>query len=289
MSISQLQQAIEFIEGHILEDINYVDAAKSANMSGYSFHRVFSFTVGMTPNEYIRARRLSLAAQELQSGRLSVLHAALKYGYESPESFSKAFSKFHGSTPRQAMYKGARLRLFEPLVIKISIGGGTIMEYRMEHKERQRFMAVRQAFSNETSLDENGRSIPEFWVACREKGLIAALLDLCLPGQRDLYGLCSPLGENSFYYGIGVKLEEPSPAEPGPGCMVWETEPVDYAVFRCCGPDGECLGETWEKFFKEFSPQTGYRQADATDYEVYFETSQPGLFCELWVPVTRDE
>lgn len=130
MSVALLQQAINY-----MEDITYVDAAKSVHMSGYSFHRVFSFTVGMTANEYIRYRRLSLAGQELQNTDISVTEAAYKYGYESPESFSKAFSRFHGSTPRQARRKGSKLRLFDPLVIKIAIGGGSMMEYRIEHKE----------------------------------------------------------------------------------------------------------------------------------------------------------
>lgn len=136
MATEFLQQAINFMEAHILEDIGYVDAAKAVGMSGYSFHRVFSFTVGMTANEYIRSRRLSLAGQELREGGISVLDAALKYGYESPESFTKAFAKFHGSTPRQAKGKGAALRLFDPLVIKITIGGGSMLEYRIEHRER---------------------------------------------------------------------------------------------------------------------------------------------------------
>ena len=118
MATEFLQQAINFMEAHILEDIGYVDAAKAVGMSGYSFHRVFSFTVGMTANEYIRSRRLTLAAQELQTTDISVIDAAFKYGYESPESFSKAFSRFHGSTPKQAKLNGARLHLFNPLLIK---------------------------------------------------------------------------------------------------------------------------------------------------------------------------
>lgn len=88
-------------------------------MSGYQFHRTFSFITGMTTNEYIRKRRLTLAAQELQTTDISVIDAAYKYGYESPEGFSKAFSRFHGSTPKQAKKKGATLHLFNPLVIKI--------------------------------------------------------------------------------------------------------------------------------------------------------------------------
>lgn len=290
MSVALLQQAINYMEDNILEDITYVDAARSVRMSGYSFHRVFSFTVGMTANEYIRCRRLSLAGQELQNTDISVTEAAYKYGYESPESFSKAFSRFHGSTPRQARRKGAVLRLFDPLVIKITIGGGSMMEYRIEHKESQRFIAVKRAFSNETNLDRDGRGIPDFWKECSEKGLIGPMQDLCAPGRRDLYGLCSPVrdSETHFYYGIGVKAERDAEPPSVGEYAVWETEPADYAVFRCTGPDGECLGEAWDRFFKEYCPQTGYTQTDATDYEVYFENGEPGLFCELWVPVVKE-
>ena len=111
MSIQQIQEAITYMEEHIYEDINYVDVAKSVHMSGYNFHRTFSFVTGMTANEYIRSRRLTLAAQELQTTKLPVIDAAYKYGYESPESFSKAFSRFHGSTPKQAKQPGAKLHL----------------------------------------------------------------------------------------------------------------------------------------------------------------------------------
>lgn len=69
------------------------------------------------------------------------------------------------------------------------------------------------------------------------------------------------------------------------GFSSWETEPADYAVFKCIGTDGDCLAETWSKFFKEFVPQTGYMQTDDTDYEIYFENGEKGVFCELWVPV----
>lgn len=286
MTTEFLQQAINFMEAHILEDISYVEAAKAVGMSGYSFHRVFSFTVGMTANEYIRSRRLSLAGQELREGGISVLDAALKYGYESPESFTKAFAKFHGSTPRQAKGKGAALRFFDPLVIKITIGGGSMLEYRIEHRESMRFVVVKRAFDNETLLDAQGRSIPEFWAECTEKGLIEPMKDLCPAGRRDLYGICGPMraSETGFFYGIGV-LDSGSMDEGE--YDLWETEPADYAVFKCKGPDGECIGEAWDRFFKEFCPQTGYTQTDQPDFELYYEQGEPGVFCELWVPVRK--
>lgn len=294
MSIQLIQQAIFYMEEHIYEDINYTDVAKSVHMSSYNFHRTFSFTVGMTANEYIRRRRLTLAAQELQTTGLSVVDAAFKYGYESPESFSKAFSHFHGSTPKQAKRKGATLHLFSPLVIKISLEGGSIMDYRIEHKDQQRFLALARAFPNEISGDDNSHSIPDFWAECHGKNLIEPMRLLRKEGKRDLYGLCSPLNdsETHFNYGIGVMIDQDTNVTElerflSSGYTIWKTVPADYAVFKCFGTDGDCLGETWNKFFKEFSPQTGYVQTDDTDYEIYFENSEQGMFCELWIPVQK--
>lgn len=294
MSIHLIQQAICYMEEHIYENINYIDVANNIHMSGYNFHRMFSFITGMTANEYIRSRRLTLAAQELQSARITVIEAAYKYGYESPESFSKAFSRFHGSTPKQARQKGTNLHLFNPLVIKIKLEGGNIMDYRMEHKECQKFIALVRAFSNEIINDDNDNSIPCFWTECYEKDLVGPLRLLRPEGKRDLYGLCSPVKNNEthFKYGIGIIIDENTnitelSKHTENGYSIWETGPADYAVFKCTGSDGVCIGETWDKFFKEFVPQTGYTQTEDTDFEIYFENGESGVFCELWIPVKK--
>ena len=294
MSIQYIQQAINYMEEHIYEDINYVQVAESVHMSNYNFHRTFSFIVGMTANEYIRNRRLTLAAQELQTTDISVIDSAFKYCYESPESFTKAFSRFHGSTPKQAKRQGANIRMFNPLVIKIILEGGSIMDYRMEHREGQQFLALTRAFPNEIINDDNDHNIPDFWEECGKKNLIGPMTLLRREGRRDVYGMCSPVKEDEthFYYGIGVIIDEDTDTAKleqftENGYSVWKTEPSDYAVFKCFGSDGNCLGETWEKFYKEFSPQTGYVQTDDTDFEIYFEKGESGLFCELWVPVRK--
>lgn len=294
MSIQLIQQAICYMEEHILEDISYTEAAKNVHMSNYNFHRTFSFIVGMSANEYIRKRRLTLAAMELQTTEISVTEAAYKYGYESPESFSKAFLRFHGSTPRQAKQKGTKLHLFNPLVIKIILEGGSIMDYRIEHKEKQQFVALVRPFPNEISNDDNDHSIPDFWTECYEKNLIEPMKLLRAEGTRDLYGLCTPVknDETHFNYGIGIIIDENTEISKleqliQNGYSLWETVPADYAVFKCFGTDGDCISETWSKFFREFIPQTGYVQTDDTDYEIYFENGEDGLFCELWVPVKQ--
>ena len=152
------------------------------------------------------------------------------------------------------------------------------MDYRMEHRERQQFIAVVRAFPNEIINDDNDHSIPDFWTECGEKNLLDRIKSLRPEGKRDLYGLCSPtrMNETHFHYGIGILRDEDTDVSGldallADGYTLWATEPADYAVFKCFGSDGDCLGETWSKFFKEFSPQTGYTQTEDTDYEIYFE------------------
>lgn len=168
------------------------------------------------------------------------------------------------------------------------------MDYRMEHRDGRRFLAMVRAFPNEVVDDDNDKSIPQFWTECYDKNLVEPMKSLCVEGRRDLYGLCGALqgSETHFNYGIGVLPDEQ--ADPGEleqfvkkGYSIWETKPADYVVFKCFGSDGESLGETWSKFFKEFVPQTGYVQTEEADYELYPENGEKDLFCELWIPVSK--
>lgn len=292
--VKLLQQAIDYMESHLLEKINYEDAAKEVNMSSYNFHRIFSLMAGMTANEYIRNRRLSLAGQELQMTDSKIIDIAYKYGYETPESFAKAFSRFHGVSPRSARKKGTQLCLFNPLVIKIILEGGKTMNYRIEETGKQRFIARVRAFSNESINDYSNHEIPDFWNECHEKHLIDEIRNMKKDGKKDLYGLCSPTKENekTFDYGIGVIIDENIDMYSEEellkkGYRIWNVDSETYVVFKCYGDNGDCISEMWSRFFKEFLPQSEYEQTEDTDYEIYYEKGEPGLFCELWIPIKK--
>lgn len=290
--VKLLQTAICYMEDHLLEKISYEDVARRVHMSSYHFHRTFSLMAGMTANEYIRNRRLSLAGQELQMTDTKVIDAAYKYGYETPESFTKAFSRFHGVTPKAAKIKGAQLSLFNALVIKITLEGGKAMDYRIVETGKTKYLAKVKAFKNEILNDNENQEIPDFWTQCRTEKVLQELCTLRPEGKQDLYGLCSPTkeSESTFDYGIGVIVDEETKGEKveellRDGYQMWEAKEGTYAVFSCYGEDGRCISEMWSRFFKEFLPQSGYGHTDETDYEIYFERSEPGLFCELWIPV----
>ncbi len=292
--IASIQQAITYMEDHLLEEINYEDVARHVFTSSYEFHRAFSFLTGMTANAYIRNRRLSLAGREIVETDASVTDIALKYGYETPESFTKAFTRFHGVAPRYARDNSAKLVLFNPLVIKIAVEGGKSMDYRIVQTQKQKFIAMVRSFRNEIINDDDNHDVPDFWEECNRKNLISPMCGLRPDGKRDLYGLCSPAkkDEGTFEYGIGVLLDdETAPFDLADmekkGYTVWDVNPGTYVVFDCIGEDGDCISKTWEKFYKEFLPQMGYESTEETDYEIYFEKGRDGLFCELWIPVKK--
>ena len=148
-----IQLAIDYIEDNLTETIDYEEVAKKCYSSSYHFQRVFSILCGFTLGEYIRNRRLTLAGRELATTNAKVIDVAMKYGYESPDSFAKAFQKFHGILPSQARNNGSNLKSFSRLVLKFSLEGGTTMNYRIETKPALTLLGYKKRF-NGTPYDE---------------------------------------------------------------------------------------------------------------------------------------
>ena len=208
--IATMQQAIAYMEEHLLEEINYEAVAGHVHTSSYEFHRAFSFLSGMTANTYIRNRRLSLAGREIVETDAKITDIALKYGYDTPESFTKAFTRFHGVAPRYAREESAKLVLFNPLVIKLTVEGGKSMDYRIVQTKAQKFLALARSFKNEIINDAENHDIPDFWGECNANALLEPIRSLRPDGKKDLFGLCTPTveGTDSFEYGIGVLVDE---------------------------------------------------------------------------------
>ena len=145
--INGMQRALAYIEEHLTEEIDYEEVAKQSFSSSFHFQRVFSILCGYTLGEYIRNRRLTLAGAELQSENTKVIDVALKYGYESPDSFAKAFQKFHGILPSQARSEKAMLKAFTRLSIQVIMEGGTVMNYRIENKPEMVLTGYKRRFT----------------------------------------------------------------------------------------------------------------------------------------------
>jgi AraC family transcriptional regulator len=247
--IQNLHRAIDFIEEHILEQITYEDVAKHLFISSYHFHRTFSLVTGITANEYIRNRRLSMAGQEISMSNAKVIDVALKYGYDSPESFTKAFTRFHGITPNVARRAGMKLKSFNRLLIKIKLEGGTVMDYRIEKREGFKLLAKVAKFRNESISEEGNTEIPDFWKQCGENGTFDILKQNT--SKHDIYGACAPISKESTHFGYGIGMEFTGGSVPK-GYNIWEIKPTLWAVFKCTGETGDCIGETRGKSFQSF-------------------------------------
>lgn len=157
--IKCLQMSIDYIEEHLTETINYETVAAQSFSSSYHFQRVFGILCGFTVGEYIRSRKLSLAGTELAAGNVKVIDVAPKYGYESPDSFAKAFQKFHGILPSQARNNGSMLKSYSRLVLKFSLEGGCTMNYRIEEKDEIVLTGYKRRFEGVPGNVKNKKKI----------------------------------------------------------------------------------------------------------------------------------
>lgn len=266
-----IADAISYIEEHLTDEMCIADIAARAHVSAFYFQKIFSVLCGFTVGEYIRARRLTLAAQELSSTGARVIDVALKYGYDSLDSFARAFAHFHGVSPSAAREKGARLRSVAPLKIKLILEGGNMLEYSIIDKPAFTVVGVARRFSGETSY----RDIPAFWA---EHTRSAAGRLIC--GK---YGVCIDSDGQTFDYMIA---DDYDPACPVPEGMAARTLPAGtWAVFPCRGALPGALQDVNTRIWSEWLPSSrAYRLSGNYNIELY--TSDMS-YSEIWVPVEK--
>lgn len=294
-----IQNAIQYIEDHITENIDYEELGRVSFSSPFHFQRVFSILCGYTVGEYIRSRRLSLAGTELAAGREKVIDVAAKYGYESPDAFARAFQKFHGLTPSQARGNGARLKVFSRLSIKITLEGGTTMNYRIEEKEVLKLIGYRKRFTG-TPLERNYQ---DHNFTC-ETRLNQAVLQWMAHDCDTSYNVFSAFGDDGYDFTIASWLPDESIAsiEEEMGKEIsdrFEEVTVPAGLYlvcetaRCKWPCDD-LEELYRRAVTELLPSAGYELTDGPEVEVIHWFYRPGdeelnssRYAELWLPVRK--
>ncbi len=287
--IKSIQRAIDYTEAHLTEDIDYDAVAKQAYSSSFHFQRVFSILCGFTLGDYIRMRRLSLAADELLNSDEKVIDIALKYGYETPESFTRAFSRFHGITPTEAR-NGGTVKSFSRLSVKLILTGGTEMDYRIEKPGAIKVICKRERVRK----PETGAGTPDItglWTRCAQDGTLKRICSFIpekprLPG---LLGICFSLETQGdmFPYGIGAEYNGAAAAE---GLEVVEIPAYTYAVFPFKGRMPDTFIETYRRIVTEFFPGSNrYEYAAGVEMEVYpsDNTTDPNYSGEIWIAVNE--
>ncbi|MDD3225310.1 MAG: AraC family transcriptional regulator [Clostridium sp.] len=275
--IQSLNKAIDYIEDNLLRNITCDEVAKHICISTFHFQRTFNLLTDLTISEYIRNRRLSLAGQELTKGNVKVIDIALKYGYETPEGFSKAFSRFHGITPNQAKREGANLKSFNRLVIKIKLEGGNIMDYKIVKKEAIKVVAKTRIFTDENS----SIGIPEFWNEYFSSGLdekVCGAMGICAQEKQKC---------KEFKYGIGCFDKDVK--EVPKGFEVLEIPAYTWAIFKCIGPMPNSIQDMWKRIYSEWLPQAEYELVSDYDIEFYTEGNlqDKDYVSEIWIPVKQ--
>lgn len=272
--IEGIQNAISYMEENLTEDIKVKDVAEKAYVSEFHFQRIFSALCGFSVGEYIRNRRMTLAAKELAASDVKVIDVAVKYGYDSPDSFAKAFTRFHGITPSAAKEKGAKLRDFAPVRITLSLEGGTMMEYKIVEKAAFTVMGRKRVFDTETSYQE----IPKYWVEHFASGGGEIVCGM--------YGLCIDSDGRNFDYLIADNY---LPWKEVPEGYETRTLPAGlWAVFPC---KMKTLQDTNTKMWREWLPNCKeYKLGGNYNIEMYAppcEDDRGESYVELWLPIEK--
>ena len=292
--LTSIRTAIDYIEDHLEDDISVQDVAGQVYLSPFFLQRGFSLMTGYGIGEYIRNRRLYQAAVDLRETEDKVIDIALRYCYETPESFTKAFSRFHGVTPSQVR-DGAAVKVFLPLTIKLSVQGGSQMDYKIAPMFPFKVIGFQKVFDNETAYAE----IPKFWDEICQKyanNVYAgnapanpyeqAFVDNCI-GE---YGVCiDDLGGDRFRYLIAGRYTGGDVPE---GMVVYEFPRNEWAVFDCIGPNPQTLQSVNTRIFSEWLPgNPDYELSGNATVEwydcVHGEMTDPDYHSAIWVPVKR--
>ena len=296
--ITDIQNAINYIEDHLTEPIDYDRVAKESFSSPFHFQRVFSILCGYTLGEYIRSRRLTLAGTELAAGKEKVIDIAAKYGYDSPDSFARAFQKFHGITPSQARSHGAVLRSFSRLSIKVTLEGGSMMHYRIEEKPAMMLTGYKRRFTG----SPNDKQDQDHNFACETRLLQYILEGMCREHETT-YQILTNFDTDGydFYFAYKFPAWALEDFDADLGEMRKEFEHVDipaglYLVTettRCKFPI-EQTDVLRQQIIAEWLPGSGYVLRDAPEIGVIhwpFEDGNEEVnnshYCEIWLPISK--
>ncbi|GKU77489.1 AraC family transcriptional regulator [Paenibacillus sp. L3-i20] len=283
-SLIKLKDALDYMETQMEERLNIEEIAKVACMSTFHFQRMFQMLTGFTVAEYIRKRKLTLAAQELAATAIKVLDLSLKYGYDSPESFSKAFRKIHGITPSEARIEGVNLKAFPRITFNLSLKGDKEMDYRIE--EKPTFTVIGKMLHTTCKNGENLQNIPRFWEESNQNGTVDELMDMAVDDKS--LGICFDMNFDTeeFSYMIACRAKANATSET---YTIREVPALKWAVFTNIGPVPTTLQKTIARVYQEWFPATGFEHSGGPDMEVY---DSGDIFAddyktEIWVPIIK--
>jgi AraC family transcriptional regulator len=278
--IIRLNNAIDYIEEHLTDTIDYEEIAKLACCSTYHFQRMFAYMAEIPLSEYIRRRRMSRAAVDLQNNAEKIIDIALKYGYDSPTAFNRAFQKIHGIPPSQVKTAGVFLKAFPPISFKITIKGAEEVEFKIEKKDAFRIVGVREPLYHE--VEKNFEVVPQMWQKAVMNGTLEKLSRMMNSEPKGMLGVNVCNEKEDWMYFIAVASNQPIDKS----LDEYDIPAASWAIFPGSGT-GQSIQELEKRIITEWLPTSGYEYANAPDIEVYLNADPQNTKYEVWIPVIK--
>lgn len=279
--VERLNQSMNYIEEHLTDEIDYEQLGRIACCSAYHYQRMFTYMAGITLAEYIRRRKMSLAAVDLQDGNNRIIDIAAKYGYSSPTAFNRAFQAFHGIAPSSVKNEGISVKTFSPIVFKIAVKGANEMNYRIETKGAFRIIGISAPLEKE--IEKNFMVVPNLWQAAASNGTIQKLAGMMDAPPMGLLGVSACNDIEQWKYFIAV-----SSTKESEGLEEYTVPASTWAIFSGSGTN-QSIQELEQRIVTEWLPTSGYEYANAPDIEVYLNPDPQNAQYEVWIPVTKKQ
>ncbi len=279
--VERLNQSINYMEEHLTSEIDYERLGQIACCSAYHYQRMFAYMAGVTLAEYIRRRKMSLAAVDLQGKNEKIMDVAAKYGYSSPTAFNRAFQSIHGIAPSAVKEDGAAVKSFPPITFSIAVKGAEEMNYRMVTKEAFRIVGVSAPLHKE--LEQNFTVVPQMWQEAAGNGTIEKLTGMMDAPPAGLLGVSACHDEEQWKYWIAVSSTK--------DCGEFEEYTVPactWAIFPGSGANLS-IQNLEQRIITEWLPTSGYEYANAPDIEVYLNADPQNAQYEVWIPVRKKQ
>lgn len=278
---AQLSAVVSYIENNLDGEIDYHEIGRISNCSAGNFQRLFSYLTPYTLSDYIRARRLTQAGLDLSRGNLKVIDVATKYGYASPDSFTRAFRDFHGVTPGKVLLGQGKLKSCQPLQIEVVVSGGVKMEYEIRVEAEFTVCGVTEVISVADAFE----TVPKLWAKAQKSGLINRLLEHVGDGPPPgLLGVAAG-GDwgnaEELHYTLGFAIAAGQSGDCETEFQTHSYPAAQWVVITANGPLPDAVQRVYEDFYQRWLPTSGFGLADLPVIECYLPAGRQ----QVWVAV----
>jgi AraC family transcriptional regulator len=280
--IEKMNEAIIYIEQHITDTLNTEDIAKIAGCSTYHFQRMFAYMTGVPLSEYIRRRRMSLAVVDLISDDMKIIDVALKYGYQSPTAFNRAFQSVHGIAPSLVKLDGVSVKSYSPLSFQMVIKGVESLEFRIEAKEAFRVVGISIPLYGD--FEGMAEPVEQVWKIAGNNGTIQKLKRLIGKEQSGLLEVMIP-DENAESWRYLISVATDAPIEES--LEEYIVDAYTWAIFSYEGKTIEETQDLGKRVISEWLPTSGYEYDNGPDISVHAKEDTAGAILEYWLPIKK--